>query len=154
MTNVVKNLIMLSFGCKRILKFYGISTIEKRNVMVFEWAERGTLKELYEIKDIKWHYKVRIALEICRGLIYLQHVHILHYDLKCENILMTENLEPKIYSFELARPFDGISNSISMDPEKVKDILPWLAPEKLNNSRYTTQCEIFSFGMLLWELTF
>ncbi|UZO08194.1 uncharacterized protein OCT59_028456 [Rhizophagus irregularis] len=34
------------------------------------------------------------------------------------------------------------------------DIIPWLAPEKLTGSRYTTQCEIFSFGMLLWELVF
>ncbi|EXX69763.1 uncharacterized protein OCT59_028463 [Rhizophagus irregularis] len=144
-------LMKLSVGCKRILKFYGISSIEKRNVMIFEWADRGTLKELYEVKDIKWHYKVRIALEICRGLIFLQHVDILHHDLRCENILMTESLEPKIYNFELARSFDW--KTTTMD-QTIGDILRWMAPEKLNNKPYTTQCEIFSFGMLLWELTF
>ncbi|PKY18099.1 hypothetical protein RhiirB3_405142 [Rhizophagus irregularis] len=69
--------------------------IECKNVMAFEWAELGTLRQLYLKKHILWHYKVRIALEICRGLIFLQCADILHHDLKCENILITENLEPK-----------------------------------------------------------
>ncbi|RGB31473.1 kinase-like domain-containing protein [Rhizophagus diaphanus] len=155
-TQKVLEILTKLFECKHILRFYGISTIDNHDVMVFEWAERGTLKQFYEQKrmQITLHCKLRIALGICRGLIFLQHVNILHHDLKCKNILMTESLEPKIYNFELARPFDGISNSLPTDQEKVKDIIPWLAPEKLNHSRYTTQCEIFSFGMLFWELTF
>ncbi|RIA93093.1 kinase-like domain-containing protein [Glomus cerebriforme] len=150
MQRILEILMKLS-ECKYILKFYGISTIENRNVMVFDWAEHGTLRELYEQKDINWHYKVRIALEICRGLIFLQSVDILHHDLRCENILMTESLEPKIYNFELTRSFDGMTTML--DPA-AGDILRWMAPEKLTNNPYTTHCEIFSFGMLLWELTF
>jgi hypothetical protein len=138
--------------CKHVLRFYGISKIEINNVMVFEWAERGTLRQLYLKKHILWHYKVRIALEICRGLIFLQEADILHHDLRCENILMTGSLEPKIYNFELARFVDG--KSTTMNLLAIEDIISWLAPEKLNGSRYTTQCEIFSFGMLLWELAF
>ncbi|RIA96647.1 kinase-like domain-containing protein [Glomus cerebriforme] len=147
-------ILMKSSECKHILRFYGISTIEDRNVMVFEWAERGTLRQLYLREDLKWHDKIRIALEICRGLIFLQRADILHHDLKCENILITESLEPKIYNFELARYSNGNTTSLPIDLVAAKDIIPWLAPEKLINSRYTTQCEIFSFGMLLWELTF
>jgi hypothetical protein len=168
------NILMKLSECKHILRFYGISMIENKNVTVFEWAELGTLRQLYLKKHILWHYKVRIALEICRGLIFLQCADILHHDLKCENILITENLEPKIYNFELARYSDGITTSLPIDlnSEEARDIVPWLAPEKLIDSqyttqreipqykfqpeipRYTTQCEIFSFGMLLWELAF
>ncbi|EXX53753.1 uncharacterized protein OCT59_028458 [Rhizophagus irregularis] len=137
--------------CKHILKFYGISKIENVNVMVFEWAERRTLRQLYLKKNVPWNYKIRIALETCRGLIFLQEADILHHDLKCENILITESLEPKIYKFALARYSD--SSSLPIDLAE-GDIFPWLAPEKLEGSRYTTQCEIFSFGMLLWELAF
>ncbi|PKY45724.1 kinase-like protein [Rhizophagus irregularis] len=141
--------------CKHILRFYGVSSVENYSVMVFEWAERGSLRQLYEQKDIQFHYKVRIALEICRGLIFLQCADILHRNLKCENILMTESLEPKIYNFELACYTNDENNtSLSIDSESAGDILPWLAPEILTNSQYTIQCEIFSFGMLLWELTF
>ncbi|CAB5342216.1 unnamed protein product [Rhizophagus irregularis] len=148
------NILMKLSECKHILRFYGISMIECKNVMAFEWAELGTLRQLYLKKHILWHYKVRIALEICRGLIFLQCADILHHDLKCENILITENLEPKIYNFELARYTDGNTTSTPINPTKAGDIIPWLAPEKLIGSRYTAQCEIFSFGMLLWELAF
>jgi hypothetical protein len=139
--------------CKHILRFYGISTIDNIGVMVFEWAQRKTLKELYEKKDIQWHCKVRIALNICRGLVFLQQAEILHHDLKCENILMTETLEPKIYNFEYARYYSGNTTSIG---NEMNDTMRWTAPEKLTdyNSRYTTWCEIFSFSMLLWELAF
>ncbi|RIA93091.1 kinase-like domain-containing protein [Glomus cerebriforme] len=150
-TQRILEILMKLSECKYILQFYGTSSIENRNVMVFDWAERGNLRELYDRKDIKWYCKVRIALDICRGLIFLQSVNILHHDLRCENILMTESLEPKIYNFELARSFDG--KTTMLDPT-AGDILRWMAPEKLTNTPYTTQCEIFSFGMLLWELTF
>ncbi|CAB4473014.1 kinase-like protein [Rhizophagus irregularis] len=154
-TQKIHEILMKSSECKHILKFYGMSTIENRNVMVFEWAERGSLRQLYEQKDIPFHYKIRIALEICRGLIFLQCAGILHHDLGCNNILMTETLEPKIYNFELARyDSDGITTSYLMDPTKAENIVHCSAPEKLTDSRYTIQCEIFSFGMLLWELTF
>ncbi|GBC43732.2 kinase-like domain-containing protein [Rhizophagus irregularis DAOM 181602=DAOM 197198] len=154
-TQKILEILMKLSECKHILRFYGISSVENYSVMVFEWAERGSLRQLYEQKDIQFHYKVRIALEICRGLIFLQCADILHRNLKCENILMTESLEPKIYNFELACYTNDVNNiSLSIDSESAGDILPWLAPETLSNSQYTIQCEIFSFGMLLWELTF
>ncbi|PKY57614.1 kinase-like protein [Rhizophagus irregularis] len=96
---------------------------------------------------------VRIALNICRGLVFLQRAEILHHDLKCENILMTRTLEPKIYKFDSARYDYGKTTTVG---NKSDDTVRWLAPEKLSNpnTRYTTQCEIFSFSMLLWELVF
>ncbi|UZN99789.1 uncharacterized protein OCT59_001055 [Rhizophagus irregularis] len=136
-----------------ILRFYGVSKIDDINALVFEWAHCGTLKELYEKKAIQWHYKVQIALKICRGLIFLQKVEILHRDLRCENILMSESLEPKIYNFRLV----DYSTDTTLSNEVISNnVVRWLAPEKLINykSIYTTSCEIFSFGVLLWELAF
>ncbi|GBB95586.1 hypothetical protein RclHR1_02570020 [Rhizophagus clarus] len=135
--------------CNYILRFYGISTNENHNVMIFEWAELGKLSQLYSNKKILWHRKIRIALEICRGLTFLQEDGIIHNDLKCQNILMTESLEPKIYNFESARYSDDENIT-----EESENKLRWIAPEKLTDSKYTTQGEIFSFGMLIWELIF
>ncbi|GBC01763.1 hypothetical protein RclHR1_04320004 [Rhizophagus clarus] len=138
--------------CDHILKFYGVSKINGVNAWVFEWAHRGTLKELYDTKDIQWHYKIQIALKICHGLMFLQKAEILHRDLRCENILITESLEPKIYNFKLV---DACITALNNE-KKLDDFVRWTAPEKLNNfeSNYTTQCEIYSFGILLWELAF
>ncbi|RGB31479.1 kinase-like domain-containing protein [Rhizophagus diaphanus] len=136
--------------CKYILRFYGISTVENHNVMVFEWAELGNLRQLYLEKQIQWHCKVRIVLGICRGLTFLQENGILHNDLKCKNILMAESLEPKIYNFESVRYSCDENTTNPVADNK----LHWIAPEILTASPYTIQSEIFSFGMLFWELIF
>ncbi|CAG8747996.1 14380_t:CDS:2 [Rhizophagus irregularis] len=117
----LKILTILS-DCNHILKFYGVSKIGIDSMMIFEWAGRGTLRELYEKKDINWHCKVRIALNICRGLVFLQQAEILHHDLKCENILMTHTLEPKIYKFDSARYDYGKTTSVG---NKLDDTVPW-----------------------------
>ncbi|CAG8803101.1 6285_t:CDS:2 [Gigaspora margarita] len=138
-----------------ILKFYGLSKVSNYQVMVFEWAELGTLQELYGGNDIACRSKVQIALDICRGLVFLHTCEILHHDIRCANILMTLRLEPKIANFKYARHDSSHTNKINC----LNEIIPWMAPEKLketpeNPVRYTFKCEIFSFGMMLWELAF
>ncbi|CAI2170749.1 13593_t:CDS:2 [Funneliformis geosporum] len=136
-----------------ILKFYGLSYIDNRLVKVFEWAEFGTLREVYNEYDISWTAKVTIALDICRGITFLHSCSILHHDIRCENIMVTARLEPKITNFEYARlTTDSTSNLTN-----ITEIVHWLAPEKLRNANtqsYNMKCEVFSFGMLLWELAF
>ena len=124
--------------------------------MIIDWAEHGTLRDLYcNYKKITWEAKISIARDICCGLAYLHSVSILHHDLRCENILIAEKMQPKISNFNFAH----------VTCCKIEDnvVIHWLAPEKLKGigqtdnrefTRYTTQCEIFSFGMLLWELCF
>ncbi|CAG8566538.1 35818_t:CDS:2, partial [Racocetra persica] len=48
-----------------ILKFYGLSYIDNKNIIVFEWAELGNLKEVYKKNDIPWYNKILLALDIC-----------------------------------------------------------------------------------------
>ncbi|RIB29377.1 kinase-like domain-containing protein [Gigaspora rosea] len=138
-----------------ILKFYGLSKISNYRVTVFELAELGTLKELYDENDIAWCSKVQIALDICRGLVFLHTCEILHHDIRCANILMTSRLELKIANFKYARHNSSHTSKINC----LNEIIHWMAPEKLketpeNPVRYTFKCEIFSFGMMLWELAF
>ncbi|CAG8545775.1 10879_t:CDS:2 [Diversispora eburnea] len=145
-----------------IIRFYGLSYTENSDVMVFEWADYGSLKELYCQYDIAWHRKVKIALDICRGLAFLHSCDILHHDIRCEHIMMVTGLIPKIAEFKYSR----MARSPTTDMKGVTDITRWMAPEKLRDSTYsdstkkhvhvpyTFKCEIFSFGMLLWELVF
>lgn len=71
-----------------ILKFYGISKVDGNQVMIFEWVEFVTLRELYVEKDISWRDKVLIALDICRGLTFLHSCDIPHHDIRCHNIMV------------------------------------------------------------------
>ncbi|GBC02944.1 hypothetical protein RclHR1_00490030 [Rhizophagus clarus] len=136
-----------------IIQFYGLSTIDGATVMVLEWAELGSLRELYKTNMIPLKLKLSYALDICRGIAYLNALNIYHHDLKCSNIMVTEKHVAKLSNFNLSRDKDGISTSAGI---QILENSRWLAPEKLkdNNYRYDHKCEIFSFGMLLWELTF
>ncbi|CAB4412864.1 unnamed protein product [Rhizophagus irregularis] len=150
-------------ACPYIIKFHGLSEIATEKVMVFEWAELGTLKDVYQKFKIDWEAKITIARDICRGLVFLQSVNVLHHDIRCENVLINENIQPKLTNFKFAREFHANTTQI----DDIIALIHWLAPEKLGDisteqdkkskkteARYTIQCEIFSFGMLLWELAF
>ena len=58
--------------CDYIINFYGLSFSKDGNTFgVFGWAENGNLRELYEKFDIEWPRKLKIALNICRGITFL-----------------------------------------------------------------------------------
>ncbi|RHZ83970.1 hypothetical protein Glove_86g167 [Diversispora epigaea] len=138
---------------RNILKFYGLSKIEDQNVMVFEWADYGSLQEVYLKYDIGWRSKIQMALDICRALVFLQTCDILHHDIRCANVMMTKQSVPKLSNFKYARH----NSQATTDIKEITNILRWMAPEKMPDPkkvRYTFKCEIFSFGMLLWELLF
>ncbi|CAJ0833176.1 12730_t:CDS:2 [Entrophospora sp. SA101] len=135
-----------------ILKFYGLSTSDDGTNMVLEWAEFGGLDEVYNNYKISWPEKVSIALEICRGITFIHSCDILHHDIRCGNIMMSKKMEPKIANFDYARNVQDTTREL----KNLTVAVHWLSPEKLYNPKqsYDFKCEIFSFGMLLWELGF
>ncbi|RIB15757.1 kinase-like domain-containing protein [Gigaspora rosea] len=141
-----------------IHRFYGLSNVDNMEVMVFEWAHYRTLKELYDIYDIPWTRKIQIVRDIFRGLAFLRRVDIFHHDVRCENVFMLHSLEAKLGNFKCAR-------EVSKETRDLKDIVPdiirWMAPEQIEKyyghnvkKGYTFHCEMFSFGMLIWELCY
>ncbi|RIB28495.1 kinase-like domain-containing protein [Gigaspora rosea] len=145
------------FLSPNILKFYGISNVDNNEVMVFEWAERASLKDLYDKYDIAWSRKIQIILDICRGISFLRSVNIFHHDIRCENILITKALEPKLANFKYARPTSATTTDLS---KQLNEVIRWMAPEQIKRysngkkAGYTFNCEMFSFGMLIWEFCY
>ncbi|CAG8772331.1 23271_t:CDS:2 [Gigaspora margarita] len=143
-----------------ILHFYGLSRADtgdgNREIMVFEWAYHGTLTELYDKFDIPWTRKIQITRDICRGIIFLRWANIFHHDLRCDNIFVTQNLDVKLGNFKYSRAVNANTSNIS---DLIKHIR-WMAPEqiekytKASKKGYTLFCELFSFGMLIWELCY
>ncbi|CAG8775464.1 22200_t:CDS:2, partial [Cetraspora pellucida] len=98
-----------------------------------------------------------IAHGICRGILYLNSVGIFHHDLRCRNVMITSFMEPKLANFHFARMMTDPSINIS----NILEVINWMAPEKMREYApnsvkipYTQKCEIFSFGMLLWEFAY
>ncbi|KAF0541495.1 kinase-like protein [Gigaspora margarita] len=143
-----------------ILHFYGLShadtDVGNREVMVFEWAHHGTLKELYNKFDIPWPRKIQIVRDICLGIVFLRMANVFHHDLRCDNIFVLQNLDVKLGNFKYSREVDGNTSKISDLVTHIR----WMAPEQIekytqsSKKGYTMFCEIFSFGMLIWELCY
>ncbi|CAJ0901662.1 9839_t:CDS:2 [Entrophospora sp. SA101] len=129
-----------------IIRFYGIlsSDCGASKVMVFEWAEYGNLKSLYETCKITWKQKLKIVHDVCAGLSFLHECTIYHRDVRCENILIMDNIgEAKIANFFLSK------ENHKYHRQRIKNIydevIPWISPEKLENIGGVNdlKCEIF-----------
>ncbi|RGB33204.1 kinase-like domain-containing protein [Rhizophagus diaphanus] len=137
---------------QNIIKFHGIISDGDQWYLVTEWAERGNLREFYQNKnDFDLKSKLRISLDIARGLNFLRTVEIFHRDIRADNILITLNETAKLANFDLTRYLTGAPLNPSQYLERVR----YCAPELLAwvpNYKYDQRCEVYSFGILLWEI--
>uniref|UniRef100_A0A6B2L9Z8 Protein kinase domain-containing protein n=1 Tax=Arcella intermedia TaxID=1963864 RepID=A0A6B2L9Z8_9EUKA len=142
-----------------ILQFLGF--IAENNVfgIVTEFMERGSLYQ--NLKDIRnklkeefsHDIKKKILIDICRGMTYLHNRNpvVLHRDLKSLNVLLTSDLRAKLADMGLSRifqPLDGNRNRVM----SVVGTPHWTAPEVLNREDYDEKADVWSFGVIIWEL--
>ncbi|XP_042057525.1 serine/threonine-protein kinase STY13-like [Salvia splendens] len=119
--------------------------------VVVEYIPGGTLKKLLiknSKKKLGFKIVVQLALDLARGLSYLHSVKIVHRDVKAENMLLDANRTLKIADFGVARveaqnPRDMTGNT---------GTLGYMAPEVLDGKPYNRKCDVYSFGICLWEI--
>nr|WIL59949.1 nodulation protein [Melilotus officinalis] len=118
--------------------------------VVVEYLAGGTLKS-YLIKNrrrkLAFKVVIQLALDLARGLSYLHSQKIVHRDVKTENMLLDKTRTVKIADFGVARV--EASNPNDMTGET--GTLGYMAPEVLNGNPYNRKCDVYSFGICLWE---
>ncbi|KAK3018548.1 hypothetical protein RJ639_003905 [Escallonia herrerae] len=119
--------------------------------VVVEYLPGGALKS-YLIKNrrkkLAFKVVVQMALDLARGLSYLHSQKIVHRDVKTENMLLDKTRTIKIADFGVARV--EASNPNDMTGET--GTLGYMAPEVLNGNPYNRKCDVYSFGICLWEI--
>ncbi|KAG1347744.1 serine/threonine-protein kinase STY13 [Cocos nucifera] len=130
----------------------GQTTIPSRACcVVVEYLPGGTLKQ-YLIKNRrkKLAYKIviQLALDLSRGLSYLHSRKIVHRDVKTENMLLDAHRNLKIADFGVAR----VEAQNPKDMTGETGTLGYMAPEVLDGKPYNRKCDVYSFGICLWEI--
>ncbi|CAA3008009.1 serine/threonine-protein kinase HT1-like [Olea europaea var. sylvestris] len=119
--------------------------------VIVEYLPGGALKS-YLIKNrrkkLAFKVVVQMALDLARGLSYLHSEKIVHRDVKTENMLLDKTRTLKIADFGVARV--EASNPNDMTGET--GTLGYMAPEVLNGNPYNRKCDVYSFGICLWEI--
>ncbi|KAG0249484.1 hypothetical protein DFQ27_009974, partial [Actinomortierella ambigua] len=137
---------------RHIIQFYGEDYYENQLVIIMEYAEGGSLKEVIDKGGkLSWLDKSRIADEIARGLEYMHGQQVLHRDLKSANVLLTRHLKVKLCDFGLS---EVRALSITRSTETLQGTLRWMAPEVLCTTvpKYSTKSDVYALGMVMWEM--
>ena len=140
---------------RNLVRLLGFCMQGSRKLLVYEYMSNGSLADLLfngEKRPI-WRERVRIALDVARGIFYLHEeceVHIIHGDIKPKNILLDDSWTAKLSDFRLARllrpnqtgtisRFGGSSRGYS-------------APERQKRMLISVEADVYSFGVVLLEI--
>ncbi|EXX61048.1 Ypk2p [Rhizophagus irregularis DAOM 197198w] len=142
-----------TFITSYIVRFYGITQEpETENyMMVLEYAERGSLRNYLDqnYSSLNWKNIIQILLDIVSGLDQIHQNELIHRDLHIGNILCFPH---KIFITDmgLCKPAD--CNTTENIENKTYGILPYIAPEILRGQIYTKAADIYSFGIIMYEV--
>uniref|UniRef100_A0A667ZW00 receptor protein-tyrosine kinase n=1 Tax=Myripristis murdjan TaxID=586833 RepID=A0A667ZW00_9TELE len=152
---------------KNIINLLGACTQDGPLYVIVEYASQGNLREYLRARrpvgqeywsglrqgslgNLEIRELVSAAYQVARGMAYLASKKCIHRDLAARNVLVTEDNVMKIADFGLARDI----HHIDYYKKTTNGRLPvkWMAPEALFDRIYTHQSDVWSFGVLLWEI--
>uniref|UniRef100_A0A8C8IK16 Tyrosine-protein kinase n=1 Tax=Oncorhynchus tshawytscha TaxID=74940 RepID=A0A8C8IK16_ONCTS len=147
--------ILKSLQHENIVKYKGVSySAGRRNLrLIMEYLPYGSLRD-YLIKNKQRidHMKlVHYTAQICKGMEYLATKRYIHRDLATRNILVESELRVKIGDFGLSKVLPQ-DKEYYMVKEPGESPIFWYAPESLTESKFSVASDIWSFGVVLYEL--
>ncbi|KAI5946531.1 Tyrosine-protein kinase Fer [Manis javanica] len=142
--------ILKQYDHPNIVKLIGVCTQRQPIYIIMELIPGGDFLSFLRKKkdDIKLKQLVKFSLDAASGMSYLESKNCIHRDLAARNCLVGENNILKISDFGMSRQEDGgVYSSSGLKQIPIK----WTAPEALNYGRYSSESDVWSFGILLWE---
>ena len=132
-----------------IVMFLGACTKPPNFAIVLEYCSKGSLWSTIQNLDLSltWEDRRRFALDTARGVNYLHTCSppVIHRDLKSLNLLLDDSYRVKLADFGWTK---GLENYMT---GKI-GTYQWMAPEVIASQKYSEKADVFSYGIILWEI--
>ncbi|KAL4584599.1 hypothetical protein LXL04_009203 [Taraxacum kok-saghyz] len=139
---------------QNIINLLGYCVHDDTRFLVYEMMHQGSLESQLHGPShgsaLTWHRRMKVALDIARGLEYLHercNPPVIHRDLKSSSILLDSNFNAKISDFGLATTEFHVKNKV-----KLSGASGYVAPEYLSDGKLTDKSDVYAFGVILLEL--
>ncbi|XP_059162770.1 tyrosine-protein kinase Fer-like [Physella acuta] len=142
--------ILKQYKHPNIVRYIGIAAQKQPVYIVMEFIPKGALLSFLKSQGASQSVKqlTQMCADAASGMEYLEGRNCIHRDLAARNCLVGENNVIKISDFGMSREEAEYVVSTGMKQIPVK----WTAPEALNFGKYTSLCDVWSFGVLMWEI--
>ncbi|KAF3786142.1 Serine/threonine-protein kinase [Nymphaea thermarum] len=135
-----------------VVLFMGAVTRPPHLSIVTEFLPRGSLYKILHRPNCQIDEKrrIRMALDVAKGMncLHSSVPTIVHRDLKSPNLLVDKNWNVKVCDFGLSR----LKHHTFLSSKSTAGTPEWMAPEVLRNEPSNEKCDVYSFGVILWEL--
>ena len=139
--------VMKNISHPNIVKLYDVIYQEDSMYLILEYCKNGDLSKYLKNRPLKEEYAQKYLRQMVSALKYLISKNIIHRDLKPHNILVNDNYELKISDFGFARYFETntLVDTLCGSPL-------YMAPEIMKNKNYTIKSDLWSVGIILYEM--
>mmetsp|Transcript_13879 Transcript_13879/g.16998 ORF Transcript_13879/g.16998 Transcript_13879/m.16998 type:complete len:1403 (+) Transcript_13879:63-4271(+) len=128
-----------------LCKLLGIASDADCFCLAYEFCEEKSLSDLLSDMSRCYEY-LPIALDIANGMAYLHSRNVIHRDLKPSNILLSENNRAKVSDFGMSVANTGQELTAETGTYR------YMAPEVIRHESYSSNADVYSFGLVLWQL--
>ena len=142
---------MMKLRHSKVVQLHAVCTREEPVYIVMELMKHGSLLHYLrgDGRSLKPPQLINMSAQVASGMAYLEEQNIVHLDLVARNILVGDHMICKVCDFQQAKVLE---DDTFKAPEGFTFPIKWTAPESALSSLFTIKSDVWSFGIVLWEI--